>query len=367
MKKFNYLLTVMLMAASPIFVGCSDDNDAPQLPTIQQGEIPAKNLFVTIDGTFIYNREGTAQISGTVDPNATEQHLQLTYPPMFILYPKNAPNDESLFEEIPVFDVTVKQESGKSLVAGRYEGNGYVINLSGELSVNYRGETDWNIEFTEEKSCMYNKTDNEFVGLTVEVKLDNECVYPQSLNRGNDDFEIRFKKLFYRILDAYKINSGYEAVRLSFVDECNYELWFKKAGEDEFVKDNLKHKYFIGSSRRLYLLDEIPYVKEQSKFLDLNCVGINFACGEQFFANDNTVTLPNSDTRYNVTRCEFILYYRYGGDGYIFIERADRKFFELFSPTGELGAGDSEFVEFRESEKNKVFHVEPSVKMTLVK
>jgi len=59
MKKYIFPL-LALLAMPLVFTACSDDDDnAPHLPQpIETGEIPAKNVFIFVDGKYIAHGSG---------------------------------------------------------------------------------------------------------------------------------------------------------------------------------------------------------------------------------------------------------------------------------------------------------------------
>jgi len=331
-KTSFHLLFALLTAITPLLTACSDD-DAPTMPEIKTGEIPAENLYVTIDGTFIYGREGKAELSGTIDPTVAEQHLQLVCEPMFITYRSR----NGIQTESPVFDVVIKQENGATTIAGRYEGNGHVINLTGEVSVNYKGESDWRLDFVQEETYIgtMNKG-NSMSGKTFEFDLTDECVYAQPLYYGikPEDVNSRFnnmKRMFSKMLEAFRTTSGFDRIKIVFVDDYNYELWFRNA-QGEYVKDEFEHKYIFHYDY-LCLIDEAAANKKLAGLTDLSSIGIGYRCGDGLFSDSKKKIDPNSSKEYCLT------YIRTQGpfkDGtlYMFFNDEDHPYFSLWNPLG---------------------------------
>ncbi len=361
MKKLNYLFVALLTLLAPAVAGCSEDDNV-KVPEIETGEIQAKNLYVTIDGTFIFNREGSATLSGTTDPTASEQHLQLSCEPMFITYY----SVDKMVKEVPTFDIVIKTENGKKTVSGRYDGGTSVIDLMGELSVNYNGETDWRLVFTQEKTAISASNNGNYLsGKTFEFELTDDNVYCQPITYNPLSYnDPTIKEIFRNILIAYKQNSGYTAVRISFTDDYNYEISFKDES-GAYVKDGMKHKY-ICMINSIAFLDERAFNKEQSEFLDLRTVGIGYICGENLISNQTLVLEPNSTTEYCVTCFNSKGPYS-DGTLYLIFEPSDKYFLRNWRIVNGLGTAiEHSFYSYSLMENSKEMEVCPTIKANVV-
>lgn len=279
MKKFLFPL-LALLAMPVVLTACSDDDDKTPTVNITTGQIPSKNVFVTIDGTYVGTADGVTEITGTVDPAATEQHLQLKCPSMFVLA-NTGNNIPPLVKNVPTFDITVKTLNGKTTLTG--EANGGTITVTGDVTVNYAGENDWRLFFEHKYPT---SSPCKLTGKTFEIEFTSSDIYPQPQYRGNPlevDVEEMTKTLFAKIPEAFVKNSGFTAARISFVDNDHYEVSFKDAESDEWVKDESEHRYMT-MSNSLYLFDEPEFKEKQAEYFNLKSAGLNYSCSPMCFA-----------------------------------------------------------------------------------
>lgn len=151
MKKYLLMLATLL-AAMTAFTSCSDDdNNAPASPVaITDGEIPAKNFFLFVDGKYVATSLDTkTTISGTssrgIENGGT---LQLKSTAIYAL----AMDANGEFDKIsPVIDLTVNKENGNYVLSGETTANGYTYTVTGEVTGNHAGENDYIIKVNRTK------------------------------------------------------------------------------------------------------------------------------------------------------------------------------------------------------------------------
>ena len=306
MKKYLSIL-IGVLAAFPLLTACSDDDGKIPAITITTGEIPAKNVFVTIDGTYIGTPgDGVTELTGTLDPSATEQHLQLSCPSMYNVIPSY--NDEYPFDKIiPVFDITISMNGGKYIISGKYSGKGYDIALTGDLSTNYNGETDWHLYFERIGSGGFKL--EPFCGNTFDIEFTSEDIYckPEFENFYNPDLPYNpvemTDAIFPKIPEAYAKNSGCSGARISFREDGHYDLWFRDKESGELIKDDSEHRY-LTAIRRLYLIDEPQFIEKQSEMFDLSSVGLSYDCSKMCFAKQKIAYDVFSSKEWCITECK---------------------------------------------------------------
>ena len=308
MKKY-FLPLLALIAMPVVLTACSDDDDKTPTVSITTGQIPSKNVFVTIDGSYLGTADGVTEITGNVDPSATEQHLQLKCPSMFIVTPGT--DGTPLAKSVPTFDVTVTTRDGQTTLSGNYSGEGYEIDLTGDVTVNYAGENDWKLNFEQKQSLF--KKDNFYTGKTFEFSFSKEDIFAHNPSGGNiwsDELNKEFNttemvnSFFDKFSQAIVTNSGITAVRLVF-GEDTYELWFKDEKSGEYVKDESEHRY-LSEGGVVYLLDEPEFKKKQSEFFNLKPMGLNYTNTLRNFAQQMLAYQPGNNKEWCMTGVGYV-------------------------------------------------------------
>lgn len=355
MKK--YLLPLIALMAMPIvFTACSDDDDKTQSVKITTGEIPSKNVFVTIDGSYVGRPDGATELTlaaGAADPSGTEQHLQLKCPSMFILTPGT--DDTPLTKSVPTFDVTATTANGKTTLSGNYSGSGYEIALTGEVSVNHAGENDWKLNF-EQKQTYFTK-DTPYNGKTLEFDFSNDYIlaldiwgektWSDELNAELNGGEL-MKTFFNRLPETIATNSGYSAARIVF-GEGVYELWFKDAKTGEYVKDESEHRYLYNGDV-FYFMDEPEFKKKQAEYFNLKPMGLNYTNTDMNFAQQKLAYEHGSSKEWCITTLRKYTPYndkvRMALEGYL---GAHSSFLDAWSNTTDKEtSADKEFKQLQE-------------------
>lgn len=364
MKKYIFPL-LALLAMPLVFTACSDDDDdkTPAV-TITTGEIPSKNVFVTIDGKYIGTADGVTEITGTVDPSATEQHLQLKCPSMFLVEPTGN-NTPPLEKTVPVFDITVRTQNGQTTLSG--ESSVGSITVAGDVTVNHAGENDWRLLFEHKNPT---SLPCELTGKTFEIEFTSRDIYPQPSYIGSDiptqDYVEMTNTLFAKIPEAFVKNSGFTAARISFVDNESYEVSFRDGKSGEWVKDESEHRYMT-SSNRLYLFDEPEYKEKQAEYFNLKSAGLNYSCSPMCFAQQKLAYDVFSIKEWCVT----LLTYRYQNgwdEAYFFPANTNDFFFlENWSQISDTSNPlDGEFSLITRLEKNGTLLIGATAKLRVV-
>ena len=142
MKKYFFPLLAM-MAMPLVFTACSDDDDnAPRLPQmIETGEIPAKNIFIFVDGKYIAHGSGLkTQIEGTFNPETmTQNTVKFSCASLFC----TTLGVNEIITYTPSFDLNLRKENDDVLMAGEYSDTHYKYNVTGEIKLNGEGENEW--------------------------------------------------------------------------------------------------------------------------------------------------------------------------------------------------------------------------------
>lgn len=354
MKK--YLLPLIALMAMPlVFTSCSDDDDKAPAVTIKTGEIPSKNVFVTIDGKFIGPAAGATEITGNVNPSATEQHLQLKCPSMFIINTGSLTTDGPLVKSVPVFDVTVTTLNGKTTLNGNFSGEGYEIDVTGEVTVNYAGENDWKLNF-EQKKTFFTK-DNYYNGKTIQIEFSKDWIFCRDPLGTTEQIE-KIVSFFDNLSPAFVTNSGMTAARLVFKGDT-YELWFKDGKTGEYVKDESEHRY-LADGLSIYFLDEPGFKKKQAEFFSLKPMGLNYTNTPMNFAEQTMAYELGSAKEWCVTA----LYYstKYDDRVAMSLGYAEHNFFTNWeNKTDKETAADKEFALLQKWEKDGEINVNPVV------
>lgn len=362
MKKHLSIL-IAALAVFPLLTACSDDDDKAPAITIATGEIPAKNVFVTIDGTYIGTPgDGVTELTGTLDPSATEQHLQLSCPSMFII--DINPGYITPFEKIvPVFDITVKNSDGKTTLSGEYKDKGYEISLSGDITRNHKGENDWRLFYVIKENGK--GTLSPFSGKTFEIEFTSDDIYTQPTYTGPvldiNPVELT-KSIFPRIPEAYTKNSGYSGARISFREDGRYDLWFKDSESGEYIKDESEHRYMCAAT--LFFIDEPAFIEKQSEMFNLSSAGLNYSCSDMCFAAQKIAYDVLSSKEWCITEYDHNGIY---DTTYLFPTSPD--FFNYWTQISDSSSQlDGEFNFLKELEKSTDRHlrVYPTVKFHLI-
>ena len=362
MKKFLFPL-LALLAMPVVLTACSDDDDKTPTVNITTGQIPSKNVFVTIDGTYVGTADGVTEITGNVNSSATEQHLQLKCPSMFIVY---SGTDVPLEKSVPTFDVTVTTANGKTTLSGNYTGQLYEIDVTGEVTVNYAGENDWKLNF-EQKKTFFGSVDNPYKGRTFEFDFSKDDIFaldPVGGNIWSDELDREFNgkdminAFFDKFSEAIVTNSGVTAVRLVFGGDT-YELWFKDEESGEYVKEESEHRYLANGSA-IYFLDEPEFKKKQAEFFNLKPMGLNYTNTAMNFAQQKLAYEPGSTKEWCVTGILYATRYN-GKEGMQLLGSFGTFFSNWENTTDKETTADKEFGLLQKWEKEGEIVVNPIV------
>ena len=364
----KFLLPLLTLMAMPVVLtACSDDDDKTPTVNITTGQIPSKNVFVTIDGKYIGSADGVTEITGNIDPASTEQHLQLKCPSMFIL---TGGTDVPWVKLVPTFNVTVTTLNGQTTLNGSYADSGYEIDVTGEVTVNYAGENDWKLYF-EQKQSIFNE--NIFRGKTFEFDFTKDYIFaldPEKTNawideRGEEYYGKEIINGFFdKLSPAFVSNSGIAAARLIFSDET-YELWFKDEKTGEYVKDESEHRY-LATGTKVCLIDEPAFKKKQAEFFNLKPMGLNYTNTPMNFAQQTLAYEPGSAKEWCLTT---LIGYTTTGRGKLVmvLQGSENNFFSNWEKlTDTETAADVEFSQLQKLEKEETLKFYPGVRFEQV-
>lgn len=366
MKKF-LLPLVALMAMSIVFTACNDDDDKTSTVNITTGQIPSKNVFVTIDGKYTGPANGVTEITGNVDPSANEQHLQLKCPSMFILI---GGTDAPWVKSVPTFNITVSTINGQTTLHGSYADYGYEIDVTGEVTVNYAGENDWKLYFEQKQSIF---KENIFRGKTFEFDFSEDYIFaldPEKTNAWIDVWgeEYYGKEIisgfFDKLSPAFVSNSGITATRLIFSD-TTYELWFKEEESGKYVKDESEHRY-LATGTTVCFIDEPGFKKKQAGFFNLKPIGLNYTNTAMNFAQQTLAYEPGSAKEWCMTT---LIGYTTTGRGKLVmvLQDSENNFFSNWeNVTDTETAADVEFSQLQKLEKEETLKFYPGVRFEQV-
>ncbi len=364
MKKY-FLPLLALLAMPVVLTACSDDDDKTPTVNITTGQIPSKNVFVTIDGTYVGTADGVTELTGSVDPTATEHHLQLKCPSMFIVTPGT--DGTPLAKSVPTFDVTVTTRNGQTTLSGNYSGQGYEITLTGGVTVNYASENDWKLNFEQTQTYF---TNTFYKGKTFEFEFSKDYIFASNIHVGHSeqDYATEVEKsvndFFDKLTPAFLSNSGITAARLVFNAET-YELWFKDEESGEYVKDESEHRY-LSDGQIIYFLDEPEFKKKQAEFFDLKPMGLDYTNTPMNFAQQTLVYQPGSAKEWSVTELRY--YNRYEDKNAMFLAGSEGTFLSNWGNITDTETdADKKFRLFQEWEKDGKLWFTPFVLFEEVK
>lgn len=269
MKKILFPLLAM-MAIPLVFTACSDDDDnAPRLPQmIETGEIPAKNIFIFVDGKYIAHGSGlTTQIEGTFNPETmTQNTLKFSCSSLFC----TTLGVNEITTYTPSFDLNLRKENDDVLMAGEYSDTHYKYNVTGEIKLNGQGENEWFIRVARELI----PADAPITGKTYEIEFNSDDIYPKiNVANGTEDLGTKCTDFFKGMVGVLKENSGYSAAKIHFTDQWTYDLWFRNSETGEYEKDESSHKYFYRGNT-IAFVDEPSFKEAQSEFFNLKKMDI---------------------------------------------------------------------------------------------
>lgn len=289
MKKYIFPL-LALLAMPLVFTACSDDDDnAPRLPQpIETGEIPAKNVFIFVDGKYIAHGSGEkTQIEGKFNPaTLTQNTVKFSCSSLFL----TDLGSNGLFTSVPVFDLNLRKDNNEILMAGEYSDSHYKYNVTGEIKLNGRGENEWFIRVNRQLI----PANTPITGKTYEIEFNSDDIYPNiTLVNGTEDLGGMCTDFFRGMVDVLKENSGYSGAKIHFTDQWTYDLWFKNSETGEYEKDESSHRYFCGLNDVAFV-DEPAFKEAQSKFFNLEKMDIAAEALKSNFAQQE-VSVDMSD------------------------------------------------------------------------
>lgn len=238
MKK--YILPLLALLAMPVVLtACSDDDDnnTKSVAPIESGAIPAKNVFVFIDDKYTaHPAEMTASVEGSFNP-ATQTSASLTLRTSAIFYVRGG--EGGLSSNSPAIPINITKKDGEVTFSGSVIEGGHTFDVTGEVKANYAGENDWIIRVKDS----YTPERTPLVGKSLEIAFEAGEMYPYGYDFSYPELISLAHAFFNRLPETIVENSGYSAVRVTFVDETTYELEFKDAESGEYVKDETTHRY----------------------------------------------------------------------------------------------------------------------------
>lgn len=267
MKKY-LLMMIAAVATMPVFTACSDDDVKRAQPVaITSGDIPAKNIFLFVDGKYSpHNLEIKSSVNGSFNPATDSQGtLQLQTSAIFCL---NENAEGFLAHSVPTIDLTVKKGDNNLTLAGDFTDKGYSYTVSGEIVGNHANENDWILKI--ERTAA--PSNSAIVGKTFELDLTADNLTPV-YTAGSADQKQLCSTFIAALPGIFAENSEATAVRISFIDGEHYSLSFKNAESDEFEPNESTHLYF-SQGNFINFIDEPSFKESMAENFNLESLDI---------------------------------------------------------------------------------------------